>query len=255
MTKPNLAKFFKDAGKVVSKHSPEILTGVGIVGMLTTTVLAVKATPKALKLIEERKKEEHKEKLKPLEVVQAAWKPYIPAAISGASSMACLIGASSVNARRNAALAAAYTLSETALAEYREQVVESLGEKKEQTIREKVSQKQLDKTPISKSEVYITGKGNTNCFDPLSHRYFKCDRDLIVKAENTLNKQMLHDICGYVSLNEFYDAIGLDRTDLGDGVGWNTDNLIDLDITAGLDDNGEPCLVIGHHTAPKYSFY
>lgn len=254
MIKPNLAKFFKDAGKVVSKHSPEILTGVGIVGMVTTTVLAVKATPKALQLIEERKREEGRHDLKSLEVVKAAWKPYIPAMVTGVTSMTCLIGASSVNARRNAALAAAYTLSETALSEYRDQVVESLGEKKEQTIREKISQKQLDKTPISTSEVYITGRGNTTCLDPLSKRYFKSDRDLITKAENKLNKRMLHDICGQVSLNEFYDEIGLDRTDLGDNIGWDTDHLIDLDITAGLDDNGEPCLVIGHHNAPRYEY-
>ena len=46
--KLNVSKLCKDAKVMVSKRSPEILTGLGIAGMITTTVLAVKATPKAL---------------------------------------------------------------------------------------------------------------------------------------------------------------------------------------------------------------
>ena len=104
----------------------------GIAGMITTTVLAVRSTPKALKLIEEKKKEEGVDKLTPAETVKTAWKCYIPAMVLGATSVGCLVGASRVSLRRNAALATAYKLSETALTEYREQVVETIGEKKEQ---------------------------------------------------------------------------------------------------------------------------
>lgn len=68
--------------------------------------------------------------LKPLEVVKAAWKPYIPAAITGSLSVACLVGASRVNFKRNAALATAYTLSEKVLKDYKDSVVETIGEKK-----------------------------------------------------------------------------------------------------------------------------
>ena len=57
MNKPNVADLFKSVKMVVSKHSPEILTGIGIAGMITTTILAVKATPKALTLVEDKKKE------------------------------------------------------------------------------------------------------------------------------------------------------------------------------------------------------
>ena len=205
MNKQSVAAFFRNTNALVIKHSPEILTGVGIAGMITTTVFAVKATPKALALIEQKKKEEKVDRLTPMETVKAAWKPYIPAIVIGTLSVSCIVGASSVHLKRNTALATAYKLSETALTEYREQVIDTIGEKKEQTIREKVNQKQIEKTPASTSEVHVTGKGETLCLEPLSGRYFKSDIDRIRKAENTLNKQMLHDICGFVSLNEFFE--------------------------------------------------
>jgi hypothetical protein len=254
MNKPNFVRIFKTAQTAMSKHSPEILTGIGIAGMITTTVLAVRATPKAVMLIEEKKKEEGMDELKPVETVKVAWKCYIPAAVLGATSVACLVGASRVSLRRNAALATAYKLSETALTEYREQVVEAIGEKKEQAVRDKVNQKQIEKVPVGKNEIYITGDGESLCLDPLSGRLFKSDIDRIRKAENEINRRMIHDICGSASLNEFYDEIGLEHTDLGDILGWNTEHLINLDITPGLTDNDKPCLVIGHYNAPKYEY-
>ena len=254
MNKPNFAHIFKTAQAAVSKHSPEILTGIGIAGMITTTVLAVRATPKALRLIEEAKEQERVDHLKPVDTVKATWKCYIPAITTGVTSVACLVGASRVSLRRNAALATAYKLSETAFTEYREKVVETIGDKKEQAVRDKVSQQQIDKTPVTRNEVYITGDGESLCLDPLSKRLFKSDIDLIRKAENALNKQMIHDICGSVSLNEFYSEIGLDDTDVGSILGWNTEYLINLDIRPGMTENGKPCLVIGHYNVPKYDY-
>ena len=166
MNKPNISKFFKKVKFNVSKHSPEILTGVGIAGMITTTVLAVKATPKAIELIEEEKqnREEMTESpMKTMEYVKVAWKPYIPAAVTCIVSTACLIGASSVNSKRNAALAAAYNLSKTALTEYKEKVVETIGEKKEQIVKEKVAKEKIEKNPVGKNEIIITGKGDILC--------------------------------------------------------------------------------------------
>ena len=255
MGKTNLATIVASTRQFVSKRSPEILTGIGIAGMISTAVLAVKATPKAMELIEEKKREEWLDKLSPVEMVKVAWKPYIPAIVTCVTSTACLIGASSVNAKRNAALATAYKLSETALTEYREKVIETIGEKKERTVRDKVAEERVKKNPVSKNEVIITGNGKTLCFDPISGRYFMCSIETIKRAENTLNKQMLHDISGYVSLNEFYDEIGLDHTIVGDDLGWNTDKIIDIDFSSQLNDNGEPSVVLDYLVAPKYDFY
>ena len=239
----------------ISKRSPEILTGIGIAGMITTTVLAVRATPKALKLIEEQKKQEQTEKLTPIETVKVAWKPYIPAVVTCISSVACLVGSSSVSARRNAALYSAYKLSETALMEYKDKVIETIGEKKEQVIKDKILDEKLKNNPASNSNVIITNKGTSQCFDPLSGRYFESDIELIKKAINKLNEMLLHDMFGYVSLNDFYDELGLDHIDLGDDLGWNIQKgLIDIDLRAKIADNGKPCIVLDLSVAPRYDY-
>lgn len=255
MSKTNLANVVASTKRFVNKRSPEILTGLGITGMITTTILAVRATPKAIQLIDEKKKEQWGDDLSPLEIVKIAWRPYLPAVIIGVTSTACLIGSCSVNARRNAALATAYKLSETAFSEYKEKVVETIGDKKEHSVRDKVAEERIKKNPVSKNEVIVTGNGKTLCFDPISGRYFMCSIEVIKKAENTLNKQMIHDINGYVSLNDFYDEIGLDHTSVGNDLGWNTDQLIDIDFSSQLNDNGEPSVVLDYMVAPNYNYY
>lgn len=257
MNKPNVSGLVKNLRTAMEKHNPEILTGIGIAGMLTTTILAVKATPKAIRIIEEMESIDSKthEIVKPtkMECVKVTWKYYIPAAITGATSIACLVGASSVNARRNAALAAAYTLSDTALKEYKTKVIETIGEKKEQIIKDKVAEEEVTKNPVSKSEVFITEKGNTLCRDIISGRYFKSDIDRIKKAENELNKKMLNEM--YVSVNEFYDELGLDHTSVGYDLGWNLDDgLINIEFSSQIADDGTPCIVINYNVAPKYGY-
>lgn len=258
MNKPNVAAMLKSVKMAVSKHSPEILTGLGIAGMITTTVLAVKATPKALDLIaaaEDKKFDNgHGEALTKLEVVKAAWKPYIPAAITGLTSAACLIGASSVNSKRNAALATAYNLSATALSEYKEKVIETIGEKKEHAIRDKVAEERIAKEPVNQSAIIVSGNGNTRCFDTITKRRFTSDIESIKSIVNELNRRMINGE-DYISLNDFYYELGLDGSSIGDELGWNVaDGLIELDYSAQLDTDGVPCIVIDYAIAPKRGF-
>ena len=249
----SLSKAVQSLRATAVKHSPEILVGIGIAGMITTTVLAVRATPKALCLLEEKKKESGTEALTPVETVKTAWKPYVPALVSGTMSVACLIGASSVSARRNAALAAAYTFSEATLRDYREKVVETIGEKKEQAVRDAVAKDKMEKNPVSNHEVLITEKGNTLCYDTLSGRYFRSDIDQIKKAENELNRRMRDEM--YISLNEFYYEIGLENVKLGEDLGWNIqDGYIDLSYSSQLASDGTPCLVVDYKYAPRYDY-
>lgn len=252
MPKQSLASIAKSVRTAMKKHSPEILTGIGIAGMVTTVVMAVRATPKALVLMEEKKEEYGADKLTAKEMVEAAWRCYIPTAVVGIASIACLIGASSTNFHRNAALATAYTLSESTLKEYQKKVVETVGEKKEQTIRESVSKDKMNANPVR--EIILTEKGgNTICYDVLSGRYFKSDRDKIMQAMNKLNRQMRDE--SYVTLNEFYYELGLDGTKMGDMLGWNIDKgYIDLNFSSHLDANGTPCLVIDYQVAPVYDY-
>lgn len=251
--KKELAKSFLSLKTAIKKHSPEILTGIGIAGMITTTVMAVRATPKALILIEERKEEIGAEKLEAMDMVKTAWACYIPAAITGTLSVACLIGASSVNARRNAALATAYTLSESALKDYQGKVIEMFGEKKNEAVKDAIAKDKVEKNPVVTREVIITEKGNTLCYDAISGRYFKGDIDKIKKAECELNRQMRDEM--YVSLNDFYYEVGLDNIKIGDELGWNIDNgYINLSFSSQLAGDGTPCLVIDYSIAPRYNF-
>ena len=233
--------------------------GMGIAGMITTTVLAVKATPKAVLLLEERKNDLEVEKLTPVETVKTTWKCYAPAIISGAASIACLVGSNSVNARRNAALATAYKLSEAAFTEYRDSVVDVVGEKKEKAIRDKVSEKQIKENPVTKTEIIMTGKNKTLFFDPLSHRYFYSTIETIKRAENQLNKEIITDpFDAGRTVNDFYEEIGIPTTATGDNLGWNLRiGLIDIYTSAqkieeGEEHEGEPCLVINFYNPPRY---
>ena len=257
MSKFDMSGIMKEVKMAVSKHSPEILTGLGIAGMITTTILAVKATPKALELIEDRKDELDiypTEKLSLVETVKATWKCYIPAAVTGVTSIACLIGASSVNYKRNAALTAAYNLSATALKEYKEKVVETVGEKKEKTIRDKVAEEQIKKEPVNQSAIIVSGNGNTRCFDTVTKRRFISDIETIRRIVNDLNARMINGE-DYISLNEFYYEVGLDGTSIGDELGWNVCNgMIDVNFSAQLDSDNTPCIVIDYAVAPKRGY-
>lgn len=253
MNKPNVSKLIKGVQAFTTKHSPEILTGIGIAGMVTTTILAVRETPKALMCINDAAYEKKDYELTTAEKIKACWKCYVPAAVTGAVSVACLVGASSVNLRRNAALATAYKLSETALTEYREKVIETVGEKKERLVRENIDKDHLEKNPVTNNNVIVTGNGDTLCYDSLFGRYFNSDIDKIKRAINELNRELIMD--NYVSLNDFYDRLDLDHIEIGDDLGWNVDDgLIDVDFGSQLASNGRPCITLNYTIAPRYGY-
>lgn len=250
--KKTISNVIRSTGKVFEKHSPEILTGIGIAGMITTTVMAVRATPKALELIRD-KNDLQDEPLTKIEIVKVTWKCYIPSVIAGGASIACLIGANSVNAKRNAALATAYKLSESAFSEYQEKVVETIGEKKEKEVKDKIAKERIEKDPVERHEVIFTDKGDTLCYDVISGRYFRSDVDKIRKIENFLNKRMLDE--SYISLNDFYYELGLNGTTVGEQIGWNVeDGLIEMDFSAQLSKDDMPCIVVNFKNAPRYDY-
>lgn len=260
LPKLNLSKVAKNMQHTLGKYSPQILTGIGVAGMITTVVLAVKATPKALELIEDKKEELDADKLTIVDTVKAAWKPYVPAAVTGVLSTVCIIGGNAVGTRRTAALAAAYKISETALHEYKDAIVETVGEEKAEEVKEKVAQNKLDKNPVVEKQIIVTNKGTFLCYDSLSGRYFQSDIETIRKAQNDINDYLFSE--DYASLNMFYDFLGLEHTRLGAELGWKIDSgtlQIEFDSTLASDKSqgiapGTPCLVLDYNVAPKYEF-
>ena len=270
MNRNDILRGVNSVKRGVCKKSPEILIGLGIAGMITSTVLTVRATLKALTLISKAKlnkvygidRIDHcvdtdtvsdLPDLTKLETVKTVWKCYAPAAITGVVSIACLIGSNSVNVRRNAALATAYKISETAFNEYREKVVEEIGDTKEQVIRDKVAKDTVEKVPVKSSEVIVTRKGDTLCYDSISGRYFKADVEKIKSAVNELNRSMTYDM--YVSLSDLYDLLDLPHTKISDDLGWNLDDgLVDIRFGSTISENNEPCIVMDYTVAPRYDF-
>ena len=257
MNTKSIKTFFKNVENQMVKHSPVILTGIGIAGMITAGVMAVKATPKALDSLSEIHEKEAELELTKKEVskeiVTKVAPVYIPSVLITGMSIACLIGATSVNNRRVAALATAYSLSESALKDYQEKVIETFGEKKERSVRDAIAKDKIEQNPVSNSEVYITKKGDTLCYDTISGRYFKSDIDKIKKIENELNRKLISEM--YISLNEFYYELGLQCTKNGNDLGWNVnDGLVNIRFSAQIAEDDTPCIVLDYDYAPRYDF-
>ena len=260
MKKNIFTNFIRKTENSIGKKKPEILIGIGICGMISTVILAVSETPKALRIIEEEKKLQNVPKLKAFDTVRITWKCYIPAAITGGLSIGCLLGGNAEHLRRNAALAAAYNLSKTALTEYKEKVVKTIGEEKAKEVKEKVAQNKLDKNPVVEKQIIVTNKGTFLCYDSLSGRYFQSDIETIRKAQNDINDYLFSE--DYASLNMFYDFLGLEHTRLGAELGWKIDSgtlQIEFDSILASDKSqgiapGTPFLVLDYNVAPKYEF-
>lgn len=251
--KTNFVKIFEDLKNGFIKHSPEILTGIGIAGMISAGVMAVKATPKALDKIKDIKDKGLEKKEETKEIVKKVAPVYIPSIVTCGMSAACIIGASSINLKRNAALATAYSLSENALKEYQNKVLETVGPKKERAIRDEVAKEHIEKNPVTNNEIIITASGNTLCYDSVSGRYFTSDIEKLKRIENELNKRLMSEM--YISLNELYYELGLRSTKEGNELGFNIDDgLIDFVFSAQIADNGQPCIVLDYLVGPRYGY-
>lgn len=235
----------------VGKHGSEILIGVGIAGLIGAGIEAARRTPKACKKIEEKKAELEVDELSKWETFKVAAPCYIVPTVVAAASVGCIFGGNAVNVRRNAALATAYVISETALKDYKDKVVEVVGDKKELEIREALAKDKRAKDPVP-NNIILTGNGESLCYEGFSSRYFKSDLDKINRSINELNRRMLLD--GRINLNDFYEEIGLSTTKLGDETGWNIEGgFIDLHVTADIVE-GEPCLIIDFINPPSFTY-
>lgn len=257
---------FKQIGNFVVKESPTILTVLGVGGVITTVGMAIHGTIKAVRIVDEEKYQRAKDmsvegdpekqvyadeiELEPLELIQLTWRCYVPTVGLSMATIACIIGSNWINLNRQAALAALYSVSETAFKEYKEQVVEKLGEKADEKIMDGIAEKELREHPVKSSEVILTGKGETLFLEKLSGRYFKSDMQKVRKAINDLNFELLNHSM-FVTVNEWYDALNLEHTDMGRFMGWRTDGMLEVHFSPQMTEDGETaCIVINYKIQP-----
>lgn len=216
------------SGAYLKRHSSTILTCVGAIGVIATAVVTAKSTPKAMRLLEQAK-EEKGEDLTKLEVIKTAAPAYIPSAVIGASTIACVFGANVLNKRHQAALVSAYALADNAYKEYRNKVKEMLGEETDNQIREAIAR---DKTECKEIDVFVPGyrsldtSGEKHLFyEELRGEYFESTIEAVQNAEYHLNRNF--SMRGCASLNEFYEFLGLEQTKEGDVIGWDCGRMIE----------------------------
>lgn len=247
----HFASIARGTREFVTHNSSAILTGVAIAGVVTTAVLAVRATKPALIDIQHAESEQT-EPLTKTEVVKLCYKHYIPAAGVGAVTIACIIGAQSVNTRKHAALISAYTLSEKSFSELQEKVEENFGKNKSEKVREDISQDVVNANPVSTNPVMIVGGGDHFFMEKKTGRHFKSTVDKVKKAENMLNYELNNN--SYASLNDLYRFLEIETTELGEELGWKSDQILELQLSTVLDGD-TPVIVIWYSEQPVPNYY
>lgn len=239
---------------MIVKYEPEILMSMGIAGLVFSTIWGIKATFRASKVIEEYKSSKNIDKITPKEFIKLTWKLYLPVIASTAVSIPCVITGNRVSSKRYAALATAYTVSNAALQEYKDKTLEVVGEKKAQQIQEAVSKDKIEATYDGKNQIILTGNGDNLFFEPISGRYFKTNWNNISKAANELNAEAISNMDGQVRLNDWFEKLGLEDTNMGDELGWDIRNgpksLLKISISSHLTKDNIPCGAIEYQNMP-----
>lgn len=252
----NAKKVFGDLVSGAKQNSPAILTGLTVVGLAITAYRAYKAGIVASDILKKHKEDMELVKPDDKEAKRAVIKETVkemapvvaPVIIMGTVTGACAIGAQSINGRRIAALSAAYTVTEKSLKDLNLKMQDMLGAQKARAVKDAVAKDKLKSAGIPKeNQIVVTGGGDVLCKDEYSGRFFRSNAAKIDQAVNKLNNTVR--CCRYVSLNDFYDLIGLERIPLGRDLGWNEEDTIaggclPITFTAILNDNNEPVLCV-----------
>lgn len=240
--------------KFLKRNSSTILTCVGAVGVVATTITAVKATPKAVMLLETAK-EEKGEELTKFETVKIAGPAYIPTVVLGVSTLACIFGANMLNRRAQASLMSAYALVDKGYKDYRKKVDELYGKEAGSQVRAGIAKDKYEEQPIKKVE-----DGRRLYYDFYSDRYFEASPSSVKTAEYEFNRKLMMDDCVY--LNEWYYLLGLEPLEHGLDFGWSTcanssmywQTWVDFNHEPVTMDDGLECIIISFNQEPYPDF-
>jgi hypothetical protein len=229
-------------------HSSLIFSVFAGVGTLATAYLSGRASIKAYKAVDEWEELhgiDDDVRVRIMERVKIGWKYYIPTVLIGAGTVACIAGSHRIGVQKTIAAQTALAVSQEAFSEYRNRVVEHIGDRKDQTIRAQIAEEQIRKNPPPSDDVLMIGSGNVLCCEQYTMRYFSSDMETLRKSVNELNAKLLtHD---YQTLNDFYYMIGLKQTSPSGQLGWTSSKLLKLDFSSILTDDGRPCLAFDYN--------
>ncbi|MCF8018145.1 MAG: DUF6353 family protein [Vallitaleaceae bacterium] len=219
----NINKITYKTVKYLNRNSSTILTIFSVAGVITTTVMAVKATPKVVHILESEAYE-RKEPLTTLETVRLAVPHYIPSALMGLGTITCIIGSNVLNQRYQKSLIGAYTLLDQSYKSYRKSANEVFGDDADDRIRANIARKSY----VS-SDGYAIYDPDTDdsdqvlFYDYYSEQYFKSTMSAVLNAQYHINRNFM--LRGEVEINEFYEFLGLDPIPFGDHIGWGEEFL------------------------------
>lgn len=241
----------------IRKNSPSILTGIGIIGFWTMGVLIFKSAPKVKDELSDQTELKKLDtnnstaKLTPIEKAKIVLPVMWPTLAIGGISTYSIVSANKINLRRNAALASAYYISQNALHEYQERVIENLGKRKEQKIRDEVAQHMVEKNPLEGKDVIVTGKGDHLCYDAVFGTYFESNIEKVKQAVLNLDERLIHGNEMYITVNEFRSELDLPPIEAGRDLGWKIeDGQMNIEFSSCLASDGRPCLVIRYEVGP-----
>jgi hypothetical protein len=217
---------------------------MGVAGVIATAALTGKASFRAAQILAEGSPHDTT-----FQKAKTVWTLYIPPLSVAAVTITSIILAERIGTRRAAAVVTAFTISEKAFSEYRAKVVQKVGEKKEREMRDELAVERAERAHIPPQTFVVPGSMKQRVFDQYSERWFESTVDLLRRAENTINHNMIHnEAC---SLNEFYAEVGLNPVAYGEQVGWEAMDKLDLVITSFLPEDGIPAISLAFYTFPK----
>ncbi len=247
-------------GKTVNDNSPLILTGIGVGGVVGVALLTGKATFKAVEVLEDYYtkpgyiKEEYRREATLWQKTKIVWPLYIPAAATAGLTITAVVMANRIGTRRAAAMAAAYAISQESFQEYREKIIDKIGEGKERKAREEIDQEHINRTDFSNTTVVVPGDLAVDFLDDYSGRPFRSTMEDVKWAINKINDRINHQV--YASLNDLYSELGLDNIPVGEELGW-TNQLVEPVFTTGVttDKHPRPCYVLRFQVKPTRDYF
>ena len=230
-----------------------VLTCIGGVGVVATAVTASKATPKAL-LYLELAKEEKGANLTPLEKFKIAGPVYIPSALIGAATLACIFGANALNKKQQASLMSAYALLDNSYKEYKAKVKDIYGEEGVQTIREEIAKDKYEEEKESADD------GRLLFYDEFSGRFFRSTMEKVRWAEYEVNRDLV--MRGWACINDFYEYLNVPLLDSGYDLGWTPamnsqdywQEWVDFSNAKSIMDDGTEYYIITMFQEPRFNF-